>query len=33
MQTAQKSYICNIIPRILESLAKLFNILDYTKQV
>ena len=33
MQTVQKSDISNIIPRILESLAKLFNILDYTKQV
>ena len=33
MQTVQKSDISSIIPRILESLAKLFNILDYTKQV
>ena len=33
MQTVQKSDISNITPRILESLAKLFNILDYTKQV
>ena len=33
MQTVQKSDISNIIPIILESLAKLFNILDYTKQV